>query len=68
MKYIVVILLLSTSGIERVELKTNESNCGEIAKAWREVNTTYHGEWNTAPKLQGNYTSDGKLMMGWICE
>jgi len=40
MKYVVIILLLSTTGVERIELKTNESNCGEIAKAWREVNTT----------------------------
>ncbi len=63
MKYIVIILLLSTSGIERVELKTNESNCGEIAKAWREVNTTYHGP---GPN-QGNFTREGKLMIGHTC-
>jgi hypothetical protein len=67
MKYIVVILLLSTSGVERIELKTNEPNCGEIANAWREVNTTYHGARNMDPKQQGNYTHDGKLMIGWIC-
>ena len=68
MKYIVIILLLNTSGIERIELKTQESNCGEIANAWREVNTTYHGSRNMDPKQQGNYTSDGRLMMGWICK
>jgi len=62
MKYIVIILLLSTSGVERIELKTNEPNCGEIAKAWREVNTTYYEGPN-----QGNFTSDGKLMIGYIC-
>ncbi len=67
MKYIVVILLLSTSGVERIELKTNEPNCGEIAKAWREVNTTYHGSRNMDPKKQGNFTHDGKLMIGYIC-
>jgi len=67
MKYIVVILLLSTSGVERIELKTNEPNCGEIAKAWREVNTTYHGSRNMDPKQQGNYTRDGRLMIGYIC-
>ena len=63
MKYVVIILLLSTSGVERIALKTNEPNCGEIAKAWREVNTTYH----EAPD-QGNYTHEGKLMIGYICE
>ena len=63
MKYIVIILLLSTSGVERIELKTNEPNCGEIAKAWREVNTTYYEGPN-----QGNFTNDGKLMIGYICE
>jgi hypothetical protein len=63
MKYIVVILLLSTSGVERIELKTKGLNCNEIAKAWREVNTTYQ-----EGKNQGNYTPDGKLLMGHICE
>ena len=63
MKYIVIILLLSTSGVERIELKTNEPNCGEIAKAWREVNTMYYDGPN-----QGNYTHDGKLIIGYICE
>ena len=63
MKYIVIILLLNTSGLERIELKTNEPNCGEIAKAWREVNTTYYDGPN-----QGNFTDDGKLMIGYICK
>ena len=60
----VIILLLSTTGLEKIELKTSGLNCGEIAKAWREVNTTYHGP---GPN-QGNFTSDGKLMIGYICE
>ena len=68
MKSAVIILLLSVSGVEKIELKTNGLNCGEIAKAWREVNTTYHGTWNTDPKQQGNYTPDGKLLIGHICE
>ena len=68
MKSAVVILLLSVSGVEKLELKTNGLNCGEIANAWREVNTTYHGTWNTDPKQQGNYTPDGKLLIGHICE
>jgi len=62
MKYVVIILLLSTSGVERIELKTSEPNCDELAKAWREVNTTYYDGPN-----QGNFTPDGKLMIGWIC-
>ena len=53
MKY-VIILLLSVSGVEKIELKTNGLNCGEIAKAWREVNTTYRDGKN-----QGNFTPDG---------
>jgi len=67
MKYIVIILLLSTSGVERIELKTREPNCGGIANAWRDVNTTYHETRNMDPKQQGNYTPSGKLMIGWIC-
>tara|TARA_Y100001963_G_scaffold10476_1_gene13421 strand:- start:48 stop:236 length:189 start_codon:yes stop_codon:yes gene_type:complete len=61
MKY-VIILLLSVSGVEKIELKTNGLNCGEIAKAWREVNTTYRDGKN-----QGNFTPDGKLMIGYTC-
>ena len=63
MKSIVIILLLSVSGVERIELKTNGLNCGEIAKAWREVNTRYQDGKN-----QGNFTRDGKLLIGHICE
>ena len=59
----VIILLLSTTGLEKIELKTNGLNCGEIAKAWREVNTRYYEGPN-----QGNFTHDGKLMIGYICE
>ena len=63
MKSIVIILLLSVSGVERIELKTHGLNCNEIADAWMEVNTTYRDGKN-----QGNFTSDGKLLMGHICE
>ena len=63
----VIILLLSVSGVEKIELKTNGLSCGELANAWREVNTTYHETWNTDPKQQGNYTPDGKLMIGYTC-
>ena len=59
----VIILLLSTTGLEKIELKTSGLNCGEIAKAWREVNTTYREGPN-----QGNFTRDGKLMIGYICD
>ncbi len=61
MKY-VIILMLSISGVEEIELKTHGLNCGEIAKAWREVNTKYYDGTN-----QGNFTRDGKLMIGYIC-
>ena len=67
MKYI-IIFLLSVSGVEEIKFETHGLNCGEIANAWREVNTTYHATWNTDPKQQGNYTPDGKLLIGHICE
>ena len=59
----VIILLLCTTGVEELKLKTSGLNCGEIADAWREVNTTYYDAPN-----QGNFTSDGKLMIGYICK
>ena len=60
---VIIILLLSVSGVEEIKLKTHGLNCGEIAKAWREVNTVYRG----AKADQGNYTPDGRLMIGYIC-
>ncbi len=66
MKY-VIILLLSVSGVEKIELKTNGLNCGEIANAWREVNTVYYPAIRGDAKLQGNYLPDGRLMIGYIC-
>jgi hypothetical protein len=68
MKTIVVILLLSTSGVERYEIKTSGLDCGQIAEKWREINTKYYDSRNKDPKQQGNYTSDGKLMIGYLCE
>jgi hypothetical protein len=62
MKY-VIILLLSTTGVEEIKLKSNGLNCGELANAWREVNTRYYDGPN-----QGNFTPDGKLMIGHICQ
>ena len=64
----VIILLLSTSGIEKLEFKPSRLNCGDLATAWREVNTTYHFAVKNDSKLQGNYTHDGKLMIGYMCE
>jgi hypothetical protein len=63
----VIILLLSVSGVEKIELKTNGLNCGEIANAWREVNTVYYPAIRGDAKLQGNYLPDGRLMIGYIC-
>ena len=51
------------SGVEEIKLNSTDLNCGEIANAWREVNTQYYD----GPNL-GNFTSDGKLMIGYICE
>jgi hypothetical protein len=66
MKYIVVILLLSTSGIEEIKLK-HTGNCDGIANAWVDVNMTYYPIVDGNPKLQGWYTPKGKLLLGWIC-
>ena len=64
----VIILLLSTTGVEEIKIKTSGLNCGQIATAWREVNTQYYDSRNTDPKQQGNYTPDGRLMIGYICQ
>ena len=64
----VIILLLSTTGVEEIKIKTSGLNCGQIATAWREVNTQYYDSRNTDPKQQGNYTPEGKLMIGYLCQ
>ena len=65
MKY-VIILLLSTTGLEEIKIKTVD--CNKLAESWRQVNTTYYSEINEDPKLQGNYTRDGRLLVGYRCE
>ena len=62
MKY-VIILLLSTTGVEEIKLNSTGLNCGDLANAWREVNTQYYDGPN-----QGNFTPSGKLMIGHICD
>ena len=66
MKYL-IILLLSTSGIEETKLKINGLNCGEVAQAWVDVNTGDYPMVAEDAKRQGNYTHDGKLLIGWLC-
>ncbi len=63
MKEYAIILLLSVSGVEEIKFETHGLNCGEIANGWREVNTRYYDGPN-----QGNFTPEGKLMIGHICE
>ena len=62
MKY-VIIFLLSVTGVEEIKFETHGLDCGEMAKAWREVKTRYQDGKN-----QGNFTRDGKLLIGHICE
>ena len=62
MKY-VIILLLSVSGVEEIKFETHGLNCGEMAKAGREMNTSYYEGPN-----QGIFTQDGKLMIVYICD
>ena len=59
----VIILLLSTTGVEEIKLSIKGSSCETIAESWREVNTTYYDAPN-----QGNFTNDGRLMIGYICQ
>ena len=59
----VIILLLNTMGVEEIKLNIKGSSCETIAESWREINTTYYDGPN-----QGNFTNDGKLMIGYICK
>ena len=65
---VIIILLLSISGVEELKFKTQGLDCNEMAMAWTDVNTTYYDMIEGDPKLQGNYTPDGKLLLGWICK
>ena len=59
----VIILLLSTTGVQEIKLGIKGSSCETIAESWREINTTYYDGPN-----QGNFTNDGRLMIGYICQ
>ena len=61
---ILIILLLSTTGIEEVKFKTKDLNCSELAMAWMDVNTTYQDSGID----QGNYTKEGNLFIGHYCQ
>jgi len=63
MKY-VIILLLSVSGVEEIKFETHGLDCGEMAKAWMEVNTTYHG-----PGPDQGWVLNGSNIevAGWYC-
>ena len=65
MKY-VIILLLSVTGVEEIKFETHGLDCGEMAKAWREVNTTYRPLEVT--KNHGWYTKRGELFVGYYCK
>ena len=60
--------MLSTNGvdIQKVRLK-HHGNCERVANAWVDVNMKYYDERNGDAKLQGWYSSKGKLLLGWIC-
>ena len=59
----VIILLLSTTGVEEIKLGAKGSSCETVAESWREINTTYYDGPN-----QGNFTNDGRLMIGYRCQ
>ena len=65
---VIIIFLLSITGVEELKFKTQGQDCNEMAMAWTDVNTAYYDMIEGDPKLQGNYTPDGKLLLGWICE
>ena len=64
---VIIILLLSITGVEELKFKTHGLDCNEMAMAWTDVNTIYYDMIEGDPKLQGNYTQDGKLLLGWVC-
>ena len=57
------IIVIFNEIVEEIKLNSTDLNCGELANAWREVNTQYYDGPN-----QGNFTPDGKLMIGYICK
>ena len=63
MKY-VIIFLLSVSGVEEIKFETHGLDCSDMAQAWMDVNTMYQDSGID----QGNFTQDGKLMIGYICD
>ena len=66
---ILVILLLSATGPEKIEIAKHPSlTCGETGNAWLETNTVYKDQIDGDPTRQGSYTKDGKLAWGYYCK
>ena len=66
---ILVVLLLSVAGPEKIEIAKHPSlTCGETGNAWLEANTVYKDQIDGDPKKQGSYTKDGKLAWGYYCK
>jgi len=68
MKY-VIILLLSTTGLEQIKYSIKVGlTCNTQAEEWRINNTIYYDHKKNDYKQQGNYTKEGKLLVGHICK
>jgi hypothetical protein len=64
-----IIILLSLTGLEDLKYPIKPGlTCEEHAAMWRETHVTYHESRTADPKLQGYYTPDGKLFVGYYCK
>ncbi len=60
---------MTTTGLQEMTYPRNLNlTCSEQGEEWRVTNTEYHGSRNTDPVQQGNYTKEGKLMIGHYCK
>ena len=65
----VVILLLTTGGLEQIKYPIESGlTCEGQAHKWRDANVTYYDSRNTTHGTQGYYTKEGNLWIGHICE
>ena len=65
----VVILLLTTGGLEQIKYPIESGlTCEGQAHKWRDANVTYYDSQNTDQRPQGWYTKEGNLWIGHICE
>lgn len=63
MKFLVILILTKRTYYITFN---NSLTCSQQGDMWLDINTTYYDSKNNDPKLQGNYNTNGQLVLDII--